>query len=158
MESSADYAGGDFLGLPLRFGDKQSFVDNEVAPDLGDSLVSASGVVETLAGGAALEPEGGDALPLVSVAFAVHESDPLSLSVQFGEPSAHRNVVPELVRHIQDSSVVFDVSGESALKPAGRSALALFAVTFGVHDKTGAGCGDRTRDLMITNQLLVPLS
>jgi len=27
-----------------------------------------------------------------------------------------------------------------------------------VHDKTGAGCGDRTRDLMITNQLLVPLS
>jgi hypothetical protein len=56
------------------------------------------------------------------------------VSVQFGEPSAHRNVVPELVRHIQDSSIVFDVSGKSALKPACGNALALFTVTFAVHD------------------------
>jgi hypothetical protein len=43
---------------------------------LGDSLVSASGVVETLAGCAALETEGFNTLPLASVAFVVHGGRP----------------------------------------------------------------------------------
>jgi hypothetical protein len=62
--------------MSFQFGDKQSFVDNEVAPDLGDSLVSASGAVETLASGTALKSKGFNTLPLALVAFAVHGGRP----------------------------------------------------------------------------------
>ena len=58
----------------------------------------------------------------------------LCMSFQFGEPSAHRNVVPELVRDIQDSAVVLNVSPVSSLEPACRDALALLAMTFAVHE------------------------
>ena len=56
------------------------------------------------------------------------------MSFQFGEPFAHRNVVPEPVGDIQDSSVVLDVSSECSLEPACREALPLLAMTFTVHE------------------------
>lgn len=79
---------------------------------------------------ALLELVSGSALPLASVASAVHALGSLVMSFQFGEPSAHRNVVLELVFDSQDPTVVFDVPPECPLELACCSLLALFAMVF----------------------------